>query len=348
MPRYGAFPLLTDLPGDYRPPRSFQNAMTDRPAISDFSPATLPSRSLTTRLDLMTLRLFVCVVEHGGIARAAQAEFIATSAVSKRIHDLEATLRTPLLVRQRQGIVPTEAGHALLRHARRLLRAMTEMEDEMISYAEGERGQVRLMASESTLTDFFPSIIKEFSEQHPNIFIDLVGGLGPNIQRAVAEESADIGVLLSAVTEPGLQVFPCRYRDLLVAVVNPQHPLAHAGCVRLSQLAGHPVIEQEPTSFVQQLLRTEAARLGIPLQARLRVAGFEAVCNMAAEGLGVGVVPLAFARRLTSRQALSIIELDEPWAHREYKVCIKQKDPQPKAVELLVSYLALGTPQVQV
>lgn len=316
--------------------------MNDRPADP---PVSAPSRSLAARLDLMTLRLFVGVVEHGGIARAAQAEFIATSAVSKRIHDLEAMLRTPLLVRQRQGVVPTDAGQALLRHARRLLRAMAEMEDELGSYAEGERGQVRLMVSESTLTDFFPGIVKDFSEQHPKIFIDLVGGLSPSIQRAVFEESADIGVLLGTVTEPGLQVFPCRYRDLLVLVVNPQHPLTEAGSVRLSQLAGHAVIEQEPNSFVQQLLRTEAAKIGVPLQARIRVAGFEAVCNMAAEGLGVGVVPLGFARRMAARQPLSIVELDEPWAHREYKVCIKQKDQQPKAVELLVSYLARGEPR---
>lgn len=303
-----------------------------------------PSRSLAARLDLMTLRLFVEVVERGGIARAAQAEFIATSAVSKRINDLEAMLRTPLLVRQRQGVVPTKAGLALLRHARRLLHVMAEMEDELGSYAEGERGQIRLMVSESTLADFFPSIVKGFSEQYPRIFIDLVGGLSPAIQRAVAEESADIGVLLGAVTEPGLEVFPCRFRDLLVLVVHPEHPLAGAGSVRLAQLAGHAVIEQEPNSFVQQLLRTEAARLEVPLQARIRVSGFEAVCNMAAEGLGAGVAPLGFARRMAARQPLSIVELDEPWAHREYKVCVKRKERQPKAVELLMSYLARSTP----
>jgi len=297
----------------------------------------------------MTLRLFVSVVEHGGIARAAQAEFIAISAVSKRIHDLEVALRAPLLVRLRQGIVPTEAGHVLLRHARRLLRAMAEMEDEMDGYAEGERGHVRLMTSESALMDFFPSVVKDFSERYPKIFIDLMCGLSPDIQRAVAEEFVDIGVLLGTATESGLQVFPCRYRDLLVLVVSPQHPLAAAGSVRLSQLAGHAVIGQEPNSFVQQLLRAEAAQLGISLQSSIRVAGFEAVCNMAVQGLGIGVVPLGFARRMTARKELSIVDLDEPWAHREYKVCIKQKNQRLKAVDLLLSYLTHGhgTPQTQ-
>ncbi|MVW72707.1 LysR family transcriptional regulator [Bordetella sp. 15P40C-2] len=310
----------------------------------DESSPLAPSRAMTTRLDLMTLRLFVSVVEHGGIVRAAQSEFIATSAVSKRIQDLESALRTPLLVRQRQGVIPTEAGNALIRHARRLLRAMAEMETELLSFADGERGNVRVMVSESALTDFFPTGVKAFSEAYPNIFIDLVGGLSPSIQRAVADETADIGVLVGSVTEPGLEVSPCRFRDLLVLVMAPQHPLAQSGSLRLNQLAGHPIIEQEPNSSVQRLLRSEAARTGTALQARIRVASFEAACNMAAEGLGVGVVPMGFARRIASYQPLVIVHLDEPWAHREYKVCVKQRDQQPKAVELLVSYLTRGGP----
>jgi len=312
--------------------------MNDRRALSA---SLMPSRNLASRLDLMTLRLFVSVVEQGGIARAAQSEFIATSAVSKRIQDLEAVLRTPLLVRQRQGVVPTKAGQALLTHARRLFRIMAELEDELGSYAEGERGQVRLMVSESALTDFFPTSLKSFSENYPNIFIDLVGGLSPSIQRAVAEEAADIGVFVGAVTEPGLLVFPCRYRDLLVLVVHPAHPLAAEEKVQFAQMAAHAIIEQEPDSFVQQLLRIEAAKSGLILHSRIRVAGFEAVCNMAAEGLGIGVVPLGVARRIVSQQPLAIVNLDEGWAHREYKVCVKQRDQQHKAVDLLIAHLAL-------
>ena len=55
------------------------------------------------RLDLLSLKLFIGVVERGSIAAAASDGHIAPAAVSKRISELEAILRTQLLVRTNRG-----------------------------------------------------------------------------------------------------------------------------------------------------------------------------------------------------------------------------------------------------
>ena len=69
-------------------------------------------------LDLTTLRLFVTVCETGNIARAGERANIVGSAISKRLAQLEEALGTPLLARKRHGVVPTEAGQALLEFRR--------------------------------------------------------------------------------------------------------------------------------------------------------------------------------------------------------------------------------------
>ncbi|MGE8376653.1 MAG: LysR family transcriptional regulator, partial [Diaphorobacter nitroreducens] len=51
-------------------------------------------RSFARRIDLTSLQLFVAVCELGSIGRAAEREFIAASAVSKRLSDLEAAVDT--------------------------------------------------------------------------------------------------------------------------------------------------------------------------------------------------------------------------------------------------------------
>ncbi|EDZ97814.1 transcriptional regulator, LysR family, partial [Burkholderia sp. H160] len=51
------------------------------------------------QIDQVTLRLFIAVCEEGTIARAAEREFIAPSAVSKRLADLEALVEVALLSR---------------------------------------------------------------------------------------------------------------------------------------------------------------------------------------------------------------------------------------------------------
>ena len=59
-------------------------------------------------IDPVSLKLFVSIVEEGTIAGAADREHIAASAVSKRVSELEETLRTQLLRRTNKGVGPTE------------------------------------------------------------------------------------------------------------------------------------------------------------------------------------------------------------------------------------------------
>src|ERR1700760_1075314 len=69
-------------------------------------------------MDLRRLRLFLAVVDGGGMTRAAQSEHVSQPSVSQAIRELEAELRTPLFRR----VVLTVAGEALVEPARQVLR----------------------------------------------------------------------------------------------------------------------------------------------------------------------------------------------------------------------------------
>ena len=75
-------------------------------------PPKSSDRNFARRIDLTSLQLFVAVCELGSIGKAAEREFIAASAVSKRLSDLEAALSTPLLYRHTRGVALTPAGKA--------------------------------------------------------------------------------------------------------------------------------------------------------------------------------------------------------------------------------------------
>lgn len=98
-------------------------------------------------LDPISLKLFVCIVEEGAIAAAAERSHIAAAAVSKRISELGGTLCTQLLSRSNKGVEPTAAGIALLQLARRALHELDDVFIQMQEYASGVRGQVRLFAN---------------------------------------------------------------------------------------------------------------------------------------------------------------------------------------------------------
>ncbi|MCD8536454.1 MAG: LysR family transcriptional regulator [Burkholderiaceae bacterium] len=73
------------------------------------------------KLDPLSLKLFVSVIESSSITAAASMHHIAATAVSKRISDLEHLFGTTLLQRTNRGVHPTDAGKALVSLARRAL-----------------------------------------------------------------------------------------------------------------------------------------------------------------------------------------------------------------------------------
>ena len=68
-------------------------------------------RALTRRMDLTSLQMFVAVCEAGSIGKAAEREFIAQSALSKRLSDLEVMLGSSLLQRHSRGCKPDRENH---------------------------------------------------------------------------------------------------------------------------------------------------------------------------------------------------------------------------------------------
>ena len=151
-------------------------------------------RNFARRIDLTSLQLFVAVCELGSIGRAAEREFIAASAVSKRLSDLEATLGAPLLYRHTRGVDLTPAGESLLHHARSVLFSLEKMQGELSEYADGVRGHVRVHASISAIVQFLPEDLGAFIRQHGEVKIDLEEHLSSEVVRAVQEGAADLGI----------------------------------------------------------------------------------------------------------------------------------------------------------
>ena len=122
-------------------------------------------RSFARRIDLTSLQLFVAVCELGSIGRAAEREFIAASAVSKRLSDLETAVDTALLYRHSRGVTLTPAGESLLHHARTVLFGLERMQGELSEYADGVRGHVRMHANISAIFQFLPEDLGAFARE---------------------------------------------------------------------------------------------------------------------------------------------------------------------------------------
>ena len=291
------------------------------------------------RIDLVTLKLFVAVFEEESLAKAAEREHIAASAISKRIADLEQSLKVELFYRQRTGLQPTPAGHALMHHARVLMRDVAQMESELVEYAQGVRGNIRIHANISALVQYLPSDLSSFLALHPLVRVDMEEAISTATVRAVADNLAEIGIYGANIPAPGLKVLPYR-EDRLILVVPRGHVLAARKAVKLADALPFDLVGVQKGSSIDTLVVKSATELDMPVKLRIRASGFDAVCRMVEAGLGIGVMPDLVAMNYTPSMAIEMVELDEPWAARRLNICVRDLDSLSAAASLLVRHLS--------
>ena len=294
-------------------------------------------RSFARRIDLTSLQLFVAVCELGSIGRAAEREYIAASAISKRLSDLEAALCTPLLYRHTRGVDLTPAGQSLLHHARSVLYSLEKMQGELSEYADGVRGHVRVHANISAIVQFLPEDLGAFRRDHEAIKIDLEEHLSAEVLRAVQEGAADLGICHLADGAGELQSLAYR-QDHLVLIVPIGHTLADRCEVAFVESLDHDHVGLHRESSIYAALRDEARRLGRPLRLRMHVPSFDAICRMAQVGMGLGVVPQGVHALLGPQMNLVAVPLTDPWARRTLTLVVRP-GPLSPAASLLLDHL---------
>jgi DNA-binding transcriptional LysR family regulator len=301
-------------------------------------------RNFARRVDLTSLQLFVAVCELGSIGKAAEREYIAASAVSKRLSDLEATLDTPLLYRHTRGVDLTPAGESLLHHARSVLFSLDKMQGELSEYADGVRGHVRIHASISAIVQFLPEDLGRFVKQHPQVKIDLEEHLSTEVIRAVQEGAADLGLCNTGVPGPGheLQTRPYR-QDQLVLIVPRGHRLAGKEAVPFAATLDDDHVGLHSNSSIYLAMRDAAAAAGRTIKLRIHVYGLDAMCRMIHNGLGVGVMPRRAFELMHGVGAVESVNLTDAWARRNIELVARDFSTLPVTARLLVDHLEART-----
>lgn len=299
---------------------------------------TLHGAAIARRLDPTSLRLFRAAVEERSLAGAAEREAIALSAASRRIAELEERLGTVLLRRHDRGVTPTAAGEALMTHLGGLFDLFDRIGADMDAFAAGERGHVRLHANMSAVSGFLPEALAGFLPAHPGIRLTLEERYTAEILRAVASGAADLGLVSGTLPAPGLHVTPWR-EDRLVVLLPEEHPLLARPSVGFADLDGVPFVGQSEETALQKLYRSRAAALGIALNERVNVSGFDSVRRMVEAGLGVAILPATAAQPYAAAMRIGLRPLEEPWAVRPLVIVTRAPDTLSAAARVLIAHL---------
>ena len=157
--------------------------------------------------DLIDLRLYLHVLDAGNITAGASRSHLSLAAASARIRAMEAALGVECLERGRRGVTPTAAGQALARHARLLLQQAEHLQQDLAEYANGVKGQVRLLCNTTALSEYLPELLAAFAYGPlAGVAVQPGGRHVTQVQRAVGAQHQCV----SRWHSPNLQVLFCR------------------------------------------------------------------------------------------------------------------------------------------
>ena len=185
------------------------------------------------------LRYFVEIADSGSFSAAAERLFVAQSALSRQIKELESHLQTPLFERTARQPRLTAAGEAFYPRARNLLSELLKASDLATQVGHGQLGTLRLSHS-STVPMSGPLLqgISTWLERCPGVSMDIVKLSSEAQLEEIADGRLEIGLLRLPVLRQreGVRVVPLFSEQLWLAV-PPNHPLALSSTpVELAQL----------------------------------------------------------------------------------------------------------------
>ena len=289
------------------------------------------------RFDLIDLRLVLNVADAASITHGAARSGLALASASERIRDMEQELGTALFERQRRGVTPTAAGLALVHHARLVTQQLEAMRGELGGFAKGLRGRVRMLSNTAATLEFLPPLLGRFLAAHPQVDVEIEERPSPEIVRGVARGRAEIGIVADAVDAAAeLETFPFA-EDRLVLVTPVAHPLAGKRRMAFKDTLSHDFVGLPAGSALQEHLDGHAA--GTALRLRVRLPGFDALCQVVESGIGIAVVSHTAAQRCRKSMAIRAVPLADPWARRRLRLCVKAERDLPVHARALLDHL---------
>lgn len=233
------------------------------------------------------LRAFHAVAETGSVTGAARQLGLTQPAVTVQVRALERDRGVRLFERGPDGLAPTEAGQALYRITRRLLRLYQDAADALQGAADLTFGTLRIGADGPFAA--IP-ILARFAERYPGVRIEARMGNAPETLAALEDSRVDVAVLsLDAVARPGLHVHTLRTQGLRI-LMRGDHPWTVRRTIRPADLDGTLMVGREDGSATRRALDRACLAASARPVVRLSLGSREAVREAVAGGLGVAAV----------------------------------------------------------
>lgn len=246
-------------------------------------------------IDTKKLRMFVATVKEGSMRRASAKLFVTPSALSHGIKTLETNLETQLLERNGPRVVPTQAGKEFFNEAVDILSRLDAASARLTGGGPKRQQELHIGLTNAACNYILPAIVREFRESCPHVSLKLEVGDTDNLVRRLTERQIDIAIApiqrdYAEITQSVIS------EDELVYITHPAHPWARAGKLERASLDAQQLIIPAVSSNTYNLIDARYREMRLPLQAFIELNNEDAIKQLVALNMGIGIVPFWIAK----------------------------------------------------
>ncbi|GGA94933.1 LysR family transcriptional regulator [Brucella endophytica] len=245
---------------------------------------------MSINCEILDLRAFLAVVDLQSFHRAADQLNVSQPALSRRIQKLEQAIGAPLLERTTRHVAPTALGSELVPLVQRMLEEFDGSLFSMRDLGPNRGGLVTIACIPTAAFYFLPTVIRQFSEDYPNIRFRILDLTATEGLQAVARGEVEFGINIMGNSDPDL-VFDKLAEDPFVLAARRDHPLAEKAEVGWHDLEPYRLITVHRSSGNRTLLDAALARSNIKLRWFYEVTHLSTSLGLVEAGLGISVLP---------------------------------------------------------
>jgi DNA-binding transcriptional LysR family regulator len=292
------------------------------------------------------LHVLTEVVDRGSFSAAAESLRMTQSAVSQHISALERAIGTTVVDRTTRPVELTEAGAALVRHARAVLTRLDAAEQELAVVAGRRLGRLRLGAFPTALATFLPPVLARFKRHYPEVTLTVVDDHMPRLLGRLGDGELDLAIVydheaLADVTPSQLERVHL-FDDPFRALLPRGHHLARKGTpISLRDLSHETWVGGSSSSAWFRIVRRSCREAGFDPRVALTSDDYLGVRAFVAANLGIAVVPALAATSVGPRA--EVRDLRAPTPVRRIWVARTQDAYPSPATQNMVDTLGLMT-----
>nr|YP_009497094.1 rubisco operon transcription regulator [Psammoneis obaidii]AWT39807.1 rubisco operon transcription regulator [Psammoneis obaidii] len=150
---------------------------------------------MTLPFTLQQLRILKAIATEKNFTKAAEILYLSQPSLSKQIKTLEKNLDILLINRKGNKISLTENGKVFLQYSERILALCEESCRALIDLKNGDRGNLRVGASQTTGTYLMPQVLALFAQNYPQIGLKVQVNSTRLIAKSILAKEIDIAIV---------------------------------------------------------------------------------------------------------------------------------------------------------